>query len=173
MEVAFAGRSNVGNPALINALTGRNALGDLAHAWPYPGIDLLRRPDMPASGWSTCPVTLRIPREGKVASWTALIHKFCRAAAIWRGLCADRRPAWPQGGRSRRAEDARPIGRELSGRPHKADQVKHRARTTRCRHRGACKTSGRFPEVLVTSSAHRRRHAGIGAPPWCLLGERS
>jgi GTP-binding protein len=42
MEVAFAGRSNVGKSSLINALTGRNAL---------------------ASGWSTCPVTATPPRR--------------------------------------------------------------------------------------------------------------
>jgi hypothetical protein len=32
---------------------------------------------MPASGWSTCPATATPPRpKAKVASWTALIHKF-------------------------------------------------------------------------------------------------
>ncbi len=32
---------------------------------------------MPASGWSTCPATVTPPRpKAKVASWTALIHKF-------------------------------------------------------------------------------------------------
>ena len=65
IEVAFAGRSNVGKSSLINALTGRNALARTSHhAGPHPGTDLLRRPrHMPASGWSTCPATATPPRR--------------------------------------------------------------------------------------------------------------
>jgi GTP-binding protein len=48
MEVAFAGRSNVGKSSLINALTGRNALARTSHT---------------ASGWSICPVTVTHPRR--------------------------------------------------------------------------------------------------------------
>src|SRR6266853_943963 len=55
MEVAFAGRSNVGKSSLINALTGRNALA--------------RTSDTPGYGYASAP-------KAKVASWTALIHKF-------------------------------------------------------------------------------------------------
>ncbi len=44
MEVAFAGRSNVGKSSLINSLTGRNALARTSHTpRPHPGADLLRR----------------------------------------------------------------------------------------------------------------------------------
>src|SRR3954454_25098591 len=78
MEVAFAGRSNVGKSSLINALTGRNALARTSHTpgrtqelifFEGPDKDGLRLVDMPGYGYASAPKT-------KVASWTALIHKF-------------------------------------------------------------------------------------------------
>ena len=64
MEVAFAGRSNVGKSSLINALTGRNALARTSHT---PGrtqeLIFFEGPDKPASGWSTCPATATPPRR--------------------------------------------------------------------------------------------------------------
>ncbi len=78
VEIAFAGRSNVGKSSLINALTNRNGLArDLAHPGPYPGIDLFRRPatGRPAAG-RHARVRLRGSPKAKVAAWTTLIHKF-------------------------------------------------------------------------------------------------
>ena len=78
LEVAFAGRSNVGKSSLINALTGRNALARTSNT-PGRTQELiffgrsddagLRPVDMPGYGYAAAPKT-------KVASWTALIHKF-------------------------------------------------------------------------------------------------
>src|SRR6187402_557387 len=83
MEVAFAGRSNVGKSSLINALTGRNALARTSHT---PGrtqeLIFFQGPD------NADPQIPARPRQPGA------------------GLCADRWPAWPQGSRSRRAEDA-------------------------------------------------------------------
>ena len=78
VEVAFAGRSNVGKSSLINALTGRNALARTSHTpgrtqelifFEGPGDAGFRLVDMPGYGYASAP-------KAKVASWTALIHKF-------------------------------------------------------------------------------------------------
>ena len=78
MEVAFAGRSNVGKSSLINALTGRNALARTSHTpgrtqelifFEGPDHAGFRLVDMPGYGYASAP-------KVKVASWTALIHKF-------------------------------------------------------------------------------------------------
>jgi GTP-binding protein len=78
VEVAFAGRSNVGKSSLINALSGRGALartsstpGRTRELIFFEGPDKagLRLVDMPGYGYASAP-------KAKVASWTALIHKY-------------------------------------------------------------------------------------------------
>ncbi len=78
LEIAFAGRSNVGKSSLIIALTGRNALARTSHTpgrtqelifFEGPEKAGLRLVDMPGYGYAAAPKT-------KVASWTVLIHKF-------------------------------------------------------------------------------------------------
>jgi GTP-binding protein len=80
VEVAFAGRSNVGKSSLINALTGRNALARTSHTpgrtqelifFEGPKDANFRLVDMPGYGYASAP-------KVKVASWTALIHNFLK-----------------------------------------------------------------------------------------------
>lgn len=83
VEVAFAGRSNVGKSSLINALTGRNALARTSHTpgrtqelifFEGPPDSGLRLVDMPGYGYAAAPKT-------KVMSWTKLIHNFLQGRA--------------------------------------------------------------------------------------------
>src|SRR5437899_9202353 len=81
MEVAFAGRSNVGKSSLINALTGRNALARTSHTPGrtqelifFAGPGQFTLVDMPGYGYAAVAKT-------KVKAWTALIHDFLRGRA--------------------------------------------------------------------------------------------
>ena len=77
MEIAFAGRSNVGKSSLINALTGTTGLARTSNT-PGRTQELnifesqhaeLRIVDMPGYGFAKAP-------EAKVKQWTRLIHAY-------------------------------------------------------------------------------------------------
>jgi GTP-binding protein len=82
VEVAFAGRSNVGKSSLINALVGQNQLARTSNTPgrtqelnffhvegpANPGMVLV---DMPGYGFAAAP-------EAKVKAWTRVIHDYLR-----------------------------------------------------------------------------------------------
>jgi len=86
VEVAFAGRSNVGKSSLINALTGRGAL---ARASNTPGRtrqinffrldDALMLVDLPGYGYARAP-------KKEIAAWTKLVDAYLRGRTPLRRL---------------------------------------------------------------------------------------
>ncbi len=85
VEIAFAGRSNVGKSSLINALCGTSGLARTSNT---PGrtqelnifesqSENLRIVDMPGYGYAKAP-------EDKVRQWTKLVHQYLTGRATLR-----------------------------------------------------------------------------------------
>lgn len=78
VEIALAGRSNVGKSSLINALTNRNALARTSHTPGrtqelifFSANTALTLVDMPGYGYARV-------SDSKVKAWTRLIHDYLR-----------------------------------------------------------------------------------------------
>jgi len=87
LEVAFAGRSNVGKSSLVNALTGRRTLARISNT---PGrtrqinfFDLdtrLMLVDLPGYGYAKASKT-------EVSRWTTLLRRYLQSRATLRRVC--------------------------------------------------------------------------------------
>jgi GTP-binding protein len=82
LEIAVAGRSNVGKSSLINALTGRKALartsntpGRTQELIFFAGAGELVLVDLPGYGYAAA-------AKSKVAAWTELIHSYLQGRTV-------------------------------------------------------------------------------------------
>lgn len=177
VEVAFAGRSNVGKSSLINALTGRNALARTSHTpgrtqelifFEGPKNCGLRLVDMPGYGYAQAAKT-------KIASWTTLIHKFLQGrsnlARIY--VLVDSR----HGIKDVDVEILKMLDRSAVSYQivlTKADQIKAAELEARIESTlAALKTHpAAFPEIIATSSRNGMGMPELRAAMMRLLAER-
>jgi GTP-binding protein len=178
VEVAFAGRSNVGKSSLINALTGRNALARTSHTpgrtqelifFEGPPNAGLRLVDMPGYGFASAP-------KSKIAAWTSLIHDFLQGRANLARvyvLIDSRHGLKDVDIDVLKAFDKAAVSYQVV--LTKADQVKEAALRERVAETLAAlaKHPAAFPEVLATSSKSGEGMPELRAAILRVVGERA
>ena len=162
VEIAFAGRSNVGKSSLINALTNRNALARTSHTPGrtqelifFTAAGPLNLVDMPGYGYAAAP-------KQKIAAWTKLIRAYLRGRANLARvyvLVDARHGLKPADADVLDLLDEAAVSYEIV--LTKADEVKRDALAATIADVAAAirKRPAAFPDVLATSA---RTGAGIG-----------
>jgi GTP-binding protein len=175
LEVAFAGRSNVGKSSLINALTGRRALARTSNT-PGRTQELIffggPRPlvlvDLPGYGYAAA-------AKSKVAAWTRLIRDYLNGRAdlgrVY--LLVDAR----HGLKSADEDILDTLGQAAVSYQivlTKCDQVKAGELAERCAavHAAVRKRPAAFPEILTTSARSGDGIAALRAAIARLVRER-
>jgi GTP-binding protein len=162
VEIAFAGRSNVGKSSLINALTARKALARTSRT-PGRTQELiffsaggpLTLVDMPGYGYAQA-------SKSKIAAWTELIHAFLRGRANLARVyvLVDARHGLKSGDDEVFAKfDEAAVSYQIA--LTKADEVKKAELPERIATVSAAlaKHPAAYPDILVTSS-----QSGAGIP---------
>jgi GTP-binding protein len=176
LEIAFAGRSNVGKSSLINALTGRNALARTSHTPGrtqelifFAGPRQLMLVDMPGYGYAAA-------SKAKIKAWTSLIHAFLagRANLARVYLLIDARHGLkPVDDTVLTTLDKAAVNYQIV--LTKADQVKPSDLDARIAAINAvlAKHPAAFPEVLATSARDNAGIAELRAAIARLVAERA